>query len=1154
MTFRKIAGGILGLVFILACEGVGSGAPPARAEGGVTDVNRINNPVAGPILQGHLERTLRYHPVGGDFVILNGPEFFNRPLYGSMGGFRVDAGDKPEFAFYLPGRGGVLRMGICIGKTVCWLDEADSITARYGPGGMVYEIRDAKLGAAVLCLTAAPMADAPGLSLQAQIRGTANGPVKLVCEYGGANGDRDRSNVDIGCGKVPVSQWFQFKARYCLGSSISIQGSCFLLHARGGLMEGFFPDGTRVFQGDAAGWNGLESPVPAAESSTPVVEAVSILSAASPVYILLQKSSGANSNQPLNIPDTAAVFKTAVQRQRRLAGQISIDTPDPFINAAGSALGIAANAVWDDRVGAWLHGAVAWRVPLLGWRGDYIGDDLGWHDRARRDFDHWTARQNTNPIPATLPAPEPGANLSRNETALHSNGDMSGTHYDMNLVFMNALFRHLLWTGDLDYARKKWPAIERHLAWERRLFRREYASAEGGALPLYEGYCCIWASDDLAYNGGGAAHSTAYNYFQNIMAARVARLIGRDPAPYDREADLIQRGMRENLWLPDRGWFAEWRDYLGLKKVHPDSAVWTFYETMDSGLPTTLEAWQMSRQVDGQIPHFPLEGPGIPAGCTTLSTTDWMPYTWSLNNVVMDETMHTALGFWQANRPDGAFSLFKGAILDSMYCGLCPGNLGAMTAFDAHRGEAQRDFADSIGITSRALVEGLFGVKPDLLAGIVTVHPGFPQDWTRASLKHPDFDFQFHRSGLQDAYELEQRFPKKIRWNLQIPAVRGAISSVLVNGSPVPWRPVADSVGQPWVEILTGSAARQVIEIRWSGQPIPLFENKTPALSTNRVFDATFGSAHVLAVSDPQGALTELVQTRHDIQGKVSGASGLRTVFARLSQNQMSWWQPVTLQINAPSTFAGAVDWSAPVAGSMDCVDMGGVFNDVVTHIFRNQYLSPRSPFCSLAKPKQGYGSWCHPDATFDVDDSGLRALAAHHNGMIYLPDGVPLATPGQPRVRNVAFVSQWNNYPASISVPLHGSASRAFLLMAGSTSALQSHFENGTITVTYDDGSTARLSLQNPDNWWPIDQDYFIDDFAFARPGPLPVRVDLKTGLIRILKMKTFKGSGDFVPGGAATVLAMDLNPHKILKTLELKAMANEIVLGLMSVTLQRP
>src|SRR4051812_40521895 len=65
-----------------------------------------------PNLTSNIERPLRYRPDGADFVIENGEEFFNRPLYGGNTAFRVDGGDRPEFVLYLPGRGGNFRLGI----------------------------------------------------------------------------------------------------------------------------------------------------------------------------------------------------------------------------------------------------------------------------------------------------------------------------------------------------------------------------------------------------------------------------------------------------------------------------------------------------------------------------------------------------------------------------------------------------------------------------------------------------------------------------------------------------------------------------------------------------------------------------------------------------------------------------------------------------------------------------------------------------------------------------------------------------------------------------------------------------------------------------------------------------------------------------------
>ena len=144
--------------------------------------------------------------------------------------------------------------------------------------------------------------------------------------------------------------------------------------------------------------------------------------------------------------------------------------------------------------------------------------------------------------------------------------------------------------------------------------------------------------------------------------------------------------------------------------------------------------------------------------------------------------------------------------------------------------------------------------------------------------------------------------------------------------------------------------------------------------------------------------------------------------------------------------------------------------------------------------------------------------------------------------------------------MPLSGSASYLYLLMAGTTNHMQSRFDNGEIVVAYADGASTDLALANPGTWWPIEQDYFVDDFAFAfgeefpfaRPA-IPPRVDLKTGRIRLAEIEEFKGRGGPVIGGAATVLALRLDPRRQLASLTLRALANEVVIGLVAATLER-
>jgi hypothetical protein len=125
---------------------------------------------------------------------------------------------------------------------------------------------------------------------------------------------------------------------------------------------------------------------------------------------------------------------------------------------------------------------------------------------------------------------------------------------------------------------------------------------------------------------------------------------------------------------------------------------------------------------------------------------------------------------------------------------------------------------------------------------------------------------------------------------------------------------------------------------------------------------------------------------------------------------------------------------------------------------------------------------------------------------------------------------------------------------MAGSTNPMQSRLTNAQITVMYADGGKEVLLLKNPENWCPIEQDYDDDGFAFNPGITKPLRVYLKTGFTSLNSKEytTIKGyTNKAIDGGAATILDVVLNPNKKLKSLELNTVANDVVVGLMGITL---
>jgi hypothetical protein len=1123
-----------------AAEAAKTMPPPGVITGGIQ-----------PLMESMTRRPLRYTPVDGEFVIRNGKEFFNRPIYGvstptQSGDFRVDAGDLPEFSIYLPGHGGNLKLGIigAAGAGSKWAAEADEVVARYRPGRMIYEIRDGLLGKGMMRAELLTAGEGSGFMVKVNGQGVPAG-TKLAWAFAGVSGRKGQRNGDIGCEKQPVSLFFQVRPEECDGNSYTIEGNregareVVRLRSSAAEMTLMFPARSTLRVSRFDSW--IKAPtvlddVPAADEKRQILIG-SVELENEPAFFTVDHIVSSGQAQA---SDSANRFAARSAQVEAIAGTLKVETPDDYVNAAAGNFGIAAETIWDQKNECVLHGGVAWRTMLAGWRGPYNLDALGNHDRAVMEIRHWLKRQNMTPVTTGDPAIgpwDPNMHHARKEGMLHSNGDVSNNHYDMNMVFIDMTLRHLMWTGDLEFAKEIWPALQRHLAWEHRLFRRTYAAAGGKELPLYEAYAAIWASDNLQYNGGGAAHSSAYNVFAFRTAAKIANALGEDGSAYEAEAELIHQGMQELLWIKEQGAYGESKDLMKPQTVYTNPALWTVYHTIDSEVPTAREAWQMTAERLAALKHVPVHGDGVPdGGWYMLSCSDWLPYMWSLNLLLLGENMHMALALWQAGMRDEAYKVFKGNLLDSMYMGLCPGDFHMTSALDVHRQEAQRDFGDPLGISSRALVEGLFGVQPDLLGGEVRIRPGFPSEWDRASLKHKDFDFVWKRDKLKETFEFHNRLAKTTPLSLRLAARATGLPLVTANGKRIECSFDANAVGEPILVVRVPAERENHIYVDWHGRG----PTSAPAQRSYRVGEklelpAGIGLAQI---DDPQGAL---------VDGCVA-ATGFHTVFANVREGHAAWSMPISFETQVPTPMFAPVP-QLPMEMLDEQVDLSSVLKNSVTEIFTRVYAEPRSEYCSLAFADNLLGGWANPDGRATVDDTGLRSAG----GLLRTAVGVDFAT-ATGNAPNCLFLSHWKQDEPSVKIPLRGRARGIYLLMAGSTLPQCSRMQHGTVSVAYEDGTSAKLVLRNPETWWPIEQDYLLDDYLFVNNAPLPPRVDLRTGQTRVLDRVSFRGKGRTVPGGAATILHLPLDPARELASLHVDVDLYGIVVGLMAATLARP
>ena len=1006
-------------------------------------------------------RTLQYRPDGEDFVSVNGKNRYTRALYGSHTAFRLETSDRPIFAVYEKRNSKNIHFHLVLAdSSVTPLEETAWCESRYTPGRRSYRLKHPSWGTdAELQISALALSDEDAAIWKIT-------PV----------------NMPVGAVLRPMLSEIRLNRLSRNGDMGADPPGCFDAPEQPQQLQSL---GISLFD-----WQD--------------------------VYVLVRDYSLVALSQEEGI----ALYNKSEQARADLASRIRIITPDPYFNTLGGALAVAADGIWDGEV--WLHGAIGWRMPLSGWRAAYTGDALGWHDRARTHFNAYAASQVTE-VPNTIPHPAQDSTLAlaRSEkkwgTPQYSNGYICRNprrndqmhHYDMNLCYIDELLWHFNWTGDLEYARRMWPVLTRHLAWE----KRNYDPDNDG---LYDAYACIWASDALYYNSGAVTHSSAYNYRSNRLAAMIAEKIGEDPAPYREEADRILKALNARLWMPERGHWAEFQDFMGHKRLHTSPGVWTIYHALDSDIADPFQAYLATSYVDREIPHIPVHGDGLKdEGYATISTTNWLPYSWSINNVAFAEVMHTALAYFQAGRADAGFHLLKSSVLDGMYLGESPGNFGQISFYDAARGECYRDFGDPIGVASRVLIQGLYGILPDAMNGRLLVKPGLPSSWPFASLHTPDIDFDFkHTNETATSYAIIHRLPAVRTLELQFPAQRSEVAKLTVNGKPATWTLVENSISRPILSVVVPASSDEKVEIsiEWGGE----------------------------VLGSPTKSQIEAVSAEAPV------------CFVPMQQGDMKWWVPVDNPLSADKD--DSIQFSAfAKVNSSKCepVVMDEQFNSAVTDIFRNEYLSPRSPYTTLQIPKQGIGEWCHLLHTVDIDDSGLRSSV--QKGVLNTKLGVPFRTPAEGQ--NIAFTSLWDNYPDSLTVSLKGKASRAYLLMAGSTNHMQCHIDNGLIRVYYKDGTCDKMALRNPDNWAPIEHIFFEDGLAFNRHAPALYRLRLKTGEIsnNFGEELGFPGASRELDGGAAILLEMPLNPDKKLSHLVLETLSNDVVIGLMGITLQR-
>ena len=1082
------------------------------------------------------EKPTRYHARNGAIVGHNLGGYFNRPVYLANTDAFVLAGDRPLLRF-ASGHTlhGTFGLGVVRGGRSAWLHAFSDLTFEYRPNHATWIARDRAFAGLDLKLELVGQGDAVGFAARLTVTRARPGD-RLVWFFGGAHvWPKGIINWDLDPHRTPLLIPEPFAAELCADNRLTTSPGSFAMApglGKAAVALGRCDAGESPRVGDATGLAGPGKLLASAAGRLPLAVAEAGLAVGTVMHWHFVRLLAARAARPRDV-SPAAAFAQGRERAGKLAAQLVVETPEPRLNAAAGALAAALDGAWYGD--AFRHGAMLWNVRYPGWRTLCGGTALGWHDCVKAEAEFYTAHQ-VRESKLTSRATDPATLLTipAKDSRFYGRGRILQDQglYNMQSQFFDQLIHAWRWTGEAALEATLRPALELHLEWLQECFDPD----DDG---LYESFINVWPTDSVWFAGGGATEETAYAYRAHVTAGELARRAG-DEAGARRHAGRaakIRAAFHGRLWIRERGYAALYREQHGAQRRHDDAWLYSIFLPIDAGLLDPREAAESLRYTEAG-----LQNDRMPGGGRMVWTSNFVPGIWSVRERWPGDNHHLALAYFQAGLGEDGWDIFRGSFLHTAFDFTVPGDLGAPAG--------GTDFGDSTHMFARTLVEGLFGFAPDRPRGVVRIFPQFPADWNHARLQSPDFHLKFARHGAESSLEIELTEPAKME--ITLPVAARKIVAVSVNGRATHWK-AEPGFGRTLVRIKLPVSRRGAVKVICHGvMPLGAGVNVSARVGSEVVLRSLAGP--ISEIADPQGVLAEVKVRGGKAAGRVVGAAGEHTVFARVTVGALPQWERFYVRVSDPAAVrarAAQCLERVPPKAKWTCVDLGTELNGDIRTIYTQKYVSPRPATISARIGVDGYTPWTflywNSFPPVIQLDGVPRLLESGDKGKLRTPQGVPFNWPGE--ARNVAFTSQWDNWPETVTVPVDCAGDAVWFLVCGSTNPMQGRIANAVLVMKYAEGAEETLELVPPVNFWNLSPikpvitapgqesrfDYTAPTDAFCVPAVWPQTVQLGENC-------------------RAMLLGWRLRKGAVLQSVTLRTLSAEVVIGLMGVSVMNP
>lgn len=1073
-------------------------------------------------------------------ITTRGPvlHYGNRPLYGNHSDSFVLGGDRPLIRYARGSHvfGTFMVAFVRATGPPTWLHLAHDIASSYRDGYLTWVVRDPAFAGATVTVRVVPLSGVSGMAIQVQVQDAQAGD-RLIWAYGGAR-QTDNASWDLDPLGHPELLDRAFADTDSTGNIARVLKEGFSVELEDAASVGRCSVPMRLGTGDASAAPNPIVLVGSLAKRRPIVWGVISSKHAKNMYCAVEgftRTARAPAHTTMPLINPAEAFAAGLHHQEAVARQITVSTPDHFLDAVASAAAVAVDGAWYPPV--FVHGAMLWNMPLPGWRTLFGATALGWHERVKAEAQFYIRYQVRHSDRLSARA-DPTTLLTQQgpESRFYGVGriDKDQLFYDMQSQFFDQLVHAWRWTGDSELERILRPALELHLQWLQECFDPDQDGT-------YESYINSWPTDSVWYNGGGSVEASMYAYRGHAAARDMARRAHdfRGVEFHSQRLERIRDGFFKKLWIPAQGHAGAYREQGGYQRLHEDPWLYSIFLPIDAGdVLTMVQAAQSLRYTE-----VALQNDRMPLGGRMVYSSNWVPGIWSVREKWPGDNYHLALAYFQTGLAEDGWDIFRGTFMQSAFGWDVPGNLGSP--------QGGTDFGDCVHTFVRTLVEGLFGYAPDYPNNVVHVAPQFPADWDHASIQTPDVKLRFEHHDVLTTLHIE--LARAAPMILRVPVRAREVNSVLVDGRATAFELLA-GLGHSIVQVKVPSSRTVTLAIAVH-EPLPQFTAISLEGNVGESVSLRADLSKIVSFTDPQGVLSGPAVHEGLIQGRLASQPGDHTVIATVEAGGAPQLRVFHIQVRDPGAAAARraklVD---PIPGNAlwEPLDLSSAFNGDIRTIFQQQYLSPRPNTVSVRIGADGYSPWTFPywkstPPPIDLNQVPSMLDASRH---LITPQGVPFVWGAETTpARNIVFTSLWDNWPERVTVPVNKRGEAIFLLVAGSTNVMQCHIANAVIRLHYADGEEDRLELVPPFNYWnltPISagasvagqqsrSDYTDPIDAFAVPQPHPTTVELGEN-------------------ARAMLLNQRLRPGVELQSVSLEALSQEVVVGLMGLTLMNP